>query len=329
MPRRKIAMRLIEKPRARRATYARRTKGLEKKALELSTLCAVSVALVCGPAAGAGAGAPLVWESEEGVLDRYRGTAIPPDTRAQHTHRSYLEGKLGKERAKLARTRPAALPDWDEAFNNMTLAEARAVLDAMDATLGATRDRMEALGLPADGDGQLEIEQVAASDGDGDASGVVPQDLGLQQANMAMGAGFQMQMMPWQGGGSYDETQAPGGYGDSNAGCAWPDLTMSYAADESWVPGGYYPDFTDGVAAPNHYSAQDVTGGDMLPFEYPMGMDENLTYIDMGNSYAANWQPEEFQLSDNVTDTGAGQYQNQCSDPGTCCYNQAFHYHYY
>jgi hypothetical protein len=36
-----------------------------------------------------------------------------------------------------------------------------------------------------------------------------------------------------------------------------------------------------------------------------MGMDENFAYHDMDNSYAAQWQAEEFQSSG----TGAGQYQ--------------------
>ena len=134
MPRRKIAMKLIDNARDRARTYAKRTTGLHKMASELSTLCAVPVALVCAPAAGTGA-PPLVWESDEGVIDRYRATAIPPETRARHTHRSYLEAELGKEKAKLARARPGALPDWDPALNDMTQDQAREVLQTIDAAL--------------------------------------------------------------------------------------------------------------------------------------------------------------------------------------------------
>uniref|UniRef100_A0ACD6ADG4 Uncharacterized protein n=1 Tax=Avena sativa TaxID=4498 RepID=A0ACD6ADG4_AVESA len=351
MGRGKIAKRFVENARARATRYAKRTQGLQKQASELSVLCGVPVALVCAPAAGAGAqAAQLVWESEEGVLDRYRAAAIPPETRAGHTHRSYLEAELGKERAKLARARPAALADWDPALNDMTLHEAREVLDAIDAALRATGDRMQALRLPADGRLDQKVALVPdrdASNGDDADATVAPQQLGLD--HMDIGTGFQLQMMPYHGGsndhcfdgqpeqflvqpeyglecvgsndvGAMDETQAPAGYGD-NADCRWPDLTMWYAAEASWdavMPTGYYPDFAD--------AAQDVTGGDYantLPIEYPMGMDENFAYLDdMDNSYAAHWQAQEFQRSD----TGTGHYQ--CSDPEAYRSGQVFNYCY-
>uniref|UniRef100_A0ACD6AA20 Uncharacterized protein n=1 Tax=Avena sativa TaxID=4498 RepID=A0ACD6AA20_AVESA len=313
--RRKTAMRLIENARERAARYAKRTKGLQKMASELATLCAAPVALVCAPAPGS-AGARLVWESQEGVLDRYRAAAVPPDTRARHTHthRSYLEAELGKEKAKLAKARrgdcPGALPDWDAALNDMTLDEARELLETIDATLRAAGDRMVSLGLPADG--RVELEQVAAPGDDAfdNPAAVAPQQLGLE--GMDMGAGFQLQMMPCHGGdlleqclvqpgyglecvvgGSYygvgavEETRAPGDYAN-NADCGWPDLTICY-----------YPEFVDGSLAPHHYSSQVVTGGEYintLPLEYTMGMDDNFTNLDTG--YAAQWQAEEFQPSD-------------------------------
>ncbi|CAM0944755.1 unnamed protein product [Alopecurus aequalis] len=373
MPRGKIDMKLIENARDRATRYAKRTEGLQKMASQLATLCAVPVALVCAPAAG-DRGRLVAWESEEGVLDRYRAAALPPETRARHTHRSYLETELGKERAKLARARPGALPDWDPALNDMTQDEAREVLQTIDAALRAAGDRMAALGLPADG--QLELEQVAlapddAASDDASSGVLAPQllelgdmDLGagfqtqlLGLGDMDMGAGFQPQLIPFHGGsndhgslleqylmqpefglengggsydvGAFDETRAPGGYGD-NADCGWPDLTMSYAADESWdavMPIGYYPDFTNGALVPpdHYYSGQDVTGGcyvDILPLQ-PMGV-ENLGCLDMDNSYARHWQAEGFQRSD----TSTGHYQYQWSDPRTCSSNQAFHYQY-
>ncbi|XP_071680376.1 uncharacterized protein [Lolium perenne] len=317
---------------------------LQKKASELSTLCGVPVALVCAPApaAGAAAGAPLVWESEEGVLERYRAAAVPPDARARHTHRSYLEAELGKERAKLARARPGALPDWDQALNDMAPDEAREVLEAIDTALQAARDRMAALGLPADD--RLALELVAAPDDDDDASDdadYAPQHLAL---DMGTGyAGYQTHTRPCHGGsndhggqleqflmqpehdlecvgggssyvGPVDGTEAPGGYGD-NAG---------YTSWNAPMPVGYYPYFADGALAPEHYSsAQDLTGGDYadtLPLEHTMGMDENFAYPHMDNTYAAHWHTQDFQRSH--TGTGTGQY------PGTRGSGQAFHYLY-
>nr|XP_051199825.1 uncharacterized protein LOC127313325 [Lolium perenne] len=354
MPPRKVDVRFIENARSRAARYAKRSRGLQKKASELSTLCGVPVALVCAPAPAAGAGAPFVWESEEGVLERYRAAAVPPDARARHTHRSYLEAELGKERAKLARARPGALPDWDPALNDMAPDEAREVLEAIDAALRAARDRMAALGLPADG--RLALELVAAPDDDdaseSDDAAVAPQYLalgydGFEPQTMTCHGGSndhggqleQFLMQPERGlvcvdgGGSsssyvdpVDGTQAPDGYGD-NAGYTWPDLTMCYPAHGSWnapMPVGYYPYFADGALAPDHYSsAQDLTGGDYadtLPLEHTMGMDENFAYPHMDNTYAAHWHTQDFQRSH--TGTGTGQY------PGTRGSGQAFHYLY-
>ncbi|XP_047053070.1 uncharacterized protein LOC124659177 [Lolium rigidum] len=354
MPPRKVDVRFIENARSRAARYAKRSKGLQKKASELSTLCGVPVALVCAPATpgAAGAGATLVWESEEGVLERYRAAAaVTPDARARHTHRSYLEAELGKERAKLARARPGALPDWDPALNDMAPHEAREVLEAIDSALQAARDRMAALGLPADD--RLALEHVAAPGDDDDAS--ESDDAAVAPQYLALGyAGFEPQTMTCHGGsnehggqleqflmeperglecvgggsssylGPVDGTQAPGGYG-GNAGYTWPDLTMCYPAHGSWnapMPVGYYPYFADGALAPEHYSsAQDLTGGDYadtLPLEHTMGMDDNFAYPHMDNTYAAHWQTQDFQRSH----TGTGQY------PGTRGSGQAFHYLY-
>ncbi|KAF7110219.1 hypothetical protein CFC21_110358 [Triticum aestivum] len=257
MARRKVPMRLIEKARARAETHARRTKGLQKKASELATLCAVPVALVC--AAGAGA-PPLVWESEEGVLERYR-RAVPAETRARHTHRSYMETELGKERAKLARTRhgcPGALADWDAALNDMTLEEARGLLETIDAALQATGDRMEALGIPADGGhGPLEGSSHEA---------LMPQQLGQGGGNHMEAAGFQqLQMVPFHAG--------------SNEGLleqfSWDDPFRT----QSGCVGGNYSGGGDAMLSQGHANAG---------YNYSAGGDEMLTLglANVDNSYS-------------------------------------------
>ncbi|XP_037464186.1 uncharacterized protein LOC119336292 [Triticum dicoccoides] len=227
MARGKVAMRLVGNAGERARKHAKRTAGLKKKASELATLCGVPVGLVC---TGAGA-PPLVWESEEGVLERYR-RAVPPEARAGHTHRAYLETELGKRRAKFARARhgcPAALPDWDEALNDMTLDEARELLQAIDAALRATGDRMEALGLP-DGRGHGPLDQQVAPDSSDDA--VMLQQLGHgvgvpwaggYPVDMADAAGFQqLQMVPYDGGNNDGLLERfPGGHGfQMQRGCA-------------------------------------------------------------------------------------------------------------
>ncbi|XP_062210048.1 uncharacterized protein LOC133911692 [Phragmites australis] len=159
MPRRKVSKGLIANRRVRASTFARRAEGLKKKARELATLCGVPVALVCADGEG---GAADVWESEEGVIARYR--ALPAEERARHTHRQYAEDGLGKEEAKLARVRqggPAALVPWDKALDGVTLEEAEGLLGSVDAALRAANDRRRALGLPVDDNGAGLLEGIA------------------------------------------------------------------------------------------------------------------------------------------------------------------------
>ncbi|CAO1940679.1 unnamed protein product [Urochloa humidicola] len=151
MPRRKIQMSLIGKESARKRTFNGRKEGLEKKALELSILCDVDVALVCAGGPGGG-GAPDVWEfGGAGVIDRYR--RLPAEKRAKHTHLGYLNAALGKEKRTLAKEQPegpkALAPPGEKALEGVDLEE---LLASIDAALLATAQRRRELGL-LDGDG--------------------------------------------------------------------------------------------------------------------------------------------------------------------------------
>ena len=160
MGRRKVSMGLIPNRRVRVSTFGKRKEGLKKKANELSVLCGVEVALVVAPApdgdggAGAATAKADVWESKEGVLARYR--ELDPELRARHTFREYLYAELGKEEAKLARVHqagPTGLDPWDKALDAVATAEeAQGLLEAIDAAIRATEDKMRALGLPVDGE---------------------------------------------------------------------------------------------------------------------------------------------------------------------------------
>uniref|UniRef100_A0ACD5ZFX3 Uncharacterized protein n=1 Tax=Avena sativa TaxID=4498 RepID=A0ACD5ZFX3_AVESA len=178
---RKIVMRLMENPRRRSKTHARRAKGIDKKAEELVKLCGVGVAVVI--AEGAAGAVPRVWESEKGVLDKYH--ALSPEIRAQHTLRNHLQEEICKDRAKLARVRqqgPIALADAP--LDGITPAEAWELLETIEASLSATARRLEALGLPTGG-GQL--EQIEAD--------VVMPQIGHDGSNARdMDIGFQIQM---------------------------------------------------------------------------------------------------------------------------------------
>ncbi|KAL5227605.1 hypothetical protein ABZP36_015870 [Zizania latifolia] len=196
--RRKILISLIADRRVRATTFTKRKEGLRKKAWELATLCGVPVALVCAVSVGS-AMATELWESEEGVLDRY--CALPPEARSQHTHRRYLEGELGKERAKIAKIRQdGALEPWDNALNDITLREAQALLESIDAALRATSARRKALGLPDGEDGRLVLHVPLDA-----SNAVVPFGNGFQYIGSSSGGGSnQLQMIPAGDGGNRD-----------------------------------------------------------------------------------------------------------------------------
>ncbi|KAJ1286782.1 hypothetical protein BS78_03G378200 [Paspalum vaginatum] len=158
MPRRKIEIGLIGNAGNRAKTFRQRKRGLVKKAKDLSELCDVDIAVIC---AGPGGGAPDVWTSSPGVIDRYR--ALPADKRAKHTHLNYVNGELRKQRTKLAKVRedgPKALALPKEAvLKDMGLEE---LLGSIDAALLATAERRKALGAPgADVADDAQLGQVA------------------------------------------------------------------------------------------------------------------------------------------------------------------------
>ncbi|KAG8052242.1 hypothetical protein GUJ93_ZPchr0001g32223 [Zizania palustris] len=222
--RRKILISLIADRRVRDKTFAKRKEGVRKKAWELATLCGVPVALVFASPVGS-AMATELWESEEGVLDRY--CALLPEARSQHTHRRYLEGELGKERAKIAKIRQdGALEPWDNALNDITPREAQSLLKSIDAALRATSARMRALGLLDGEDGRLvlHVPSLVAS------NAVVPFGNSSQYIGIGgSGSGSnQLQMI------------IPAGYGGNRDHCgllSWEDDTFQPCNADAVQPG--------------------------------------------------------------------------------------------
>jgi hypothetical protein len=221
MPRRKISMRLIPNRRLRANTFAKRKEGLKKKADELSKLCGVRVALVCG----AGAGAADVWESEAGVIDAYRD--VPPEERAKHTHAAYAEVELRKAEGKLVRVRQdgaPALAPCDAAVYALTLDGAQRLLGAVDGALRVVNDRRAALGLPLDDDAGGGWLNGFAAPGASDALGLAaPSFAGSNLVSVdggylprAQGSDSNEQQVVWESGGFEPFSAAinwqPGGY---------------------------------------------------------------------------------------------------------------------
>uniref|UniRef100_A0A0E0C1G7 MADS-box domain-containing protein n=1 Tax=Oryza meridionalis TaxID=40149 RepID=A0A0E0C1G7_9ORYZ len=240
---------------------AGRKETVIKMAKELSVLCDVPVALVC-----AVGGAVEVWESEEGVLDRYR--ALPPEALAAraHTHRGYLERELRARRAKLARVREeGAFKSWGrDALSGVTPEEAPALLESIDAAIAAATARQEALAL-LDGGG-LHVQHVPACASDAAApvvsdgvqvqyiGGGIPQEMTPAADGDGAHNADQYDILPWDGDTFEAHNadvmlpacgfQCTGDYrvdmdgyvweapGDANADHGWPDQTM-WCTDES------------------------------------------------------------------------------------------------
>ncbi|CAL5012204.1 unnamed protein product [Urochloa decumbens] len=231
--------------------FADRKKSLRKMARELSVLCGVDVALVVAAADGAGVpGAADAWESREGVMARYR--ALPPEVRARHTHRAYLEANLGNEESKLARVRqagPVGLRD-DAALGlldgaDATAGDARQLLDVIDAAIRAADARRIALGMPADvGGDEVVLEGIApvssaaggVDGGGGDYYVPHPQHGGAGEhviwPGNAGGGGDYYVPHP-QHGGAGEHVIWPG-----NAGGGFQPFTCGATAD-IMQPGGY------------------------------------------------------------------------------------------
>ncbi|KAF8697388.1 hypothetical protein HU200_035984 [Digitaria exilis] len=304
-PRRRPPLRLIPDPRARGEAFTKRTNGLKKMAWQLSVLCDVNVALVV-----AGADKEDTWESREGVvLARYR--ALPPATRARHTHRAYLGAELGREAAALARVRqagPAALRLSDAPLGTVAATEgdARRMLDALDAAIRAVDERRTALGVPVgdDDDGGV-LEGIAPlggfaagvdrgpTGGDGDivdgevlwgndggggfepcgAGDAPPSGYGFQQWTASSGVGME----------GYQMAPVMYGFGSSNSHLADDAYTyqlLGHALQPNVTPHVWSVDETRHVMVPAEYTFADDTG---LSYSYSYMVDTQANATSASN----------------------------------------------
>uniref|UniRef100_J3KZJ0 MADS-box domain-containing protein n=1 Tax=Oryza brachyantha TaxID=4533 RepID=J3KZJ0_ORYBR len=216
-----------------------RKNSLKKKAEELSTLCGVPVGLVCGgPGSGgegtSGTASAVVWESEPGVLDKYR--ALPPEVRAKHTRQMYLEAELAKERAKLA---------------SITAEYRQTMLLAMAAQLEAASKRTGRLfdqrhdGNGVNDDGSLDLQHIPG---------------GASVADVPLGHGVQYTGSSSRSSNQMVETTAPAGVGVINDADQYGGLLPSFEHDT----------LQPHVTQPGHgFPGGDNVYVDMVHMEYP------------------------------------------------------------
>ncbi|PUZ53351.1 hypothetical protein GQ55_5G045900 [Panicum hallii var. hallii] len=139
--------------RDRLARFMKRKDGLKRKAEELSTRCAVDVAVVCtGPG---GRGDPDCWPSKEAATEvARRYSALDPAQRAKHTedHAAGVARRLAEERDKLVRAREGgvagALGSWDGSLEGVSEDKLRELLASIDGSLVAVKNRVLELQAP-------------------------------------------------------------------------------------------------------------------------------------------------------------------------------------
>ncbi|KAL3720291.1 hypothetical protein ACJRO7_005168 [Eucalyptus globulus] len=151
MGRGKLALELIPKERARRVTYEKRKKGLEKKAHEFTTLCGVDACMIIyGPEGSATAAEPMVWpaspEKVKLVIEQYRSEGA--DRRAKRTVGlpEFFVNRKRKVDAELAKARLAnwkvKYPVSEAPIEGLSEEDLRRLLGSLGHKLEAAKARL-------------------------------------------------------------------------------------------------------------------------------------------------------------------------------------------
>ncbi|XP_057740315.1 agamous-like MADS-box protein AGL82 [Arachis stenosperma] len=154
MGRGRIPMELIEKEKARKATFLKRKNGLIKKVYEFSTLCGVDVCVIIyGPSFDGGKSSEAeTWPQDpkevQRIIQKYHNTTIDRRPRIYDVQEYYrdrvkkIEGeisKVHKEKLKIM------YPTWDDSFNDLREDQLRMFLSILDSKILACNQRINML----------------------------------------------------------------------------------------------------------------------------------------------------------------------------------------
>ncbi|KAF7840418.1 agamous-like MADS-box protein AGL82 [Senna tora] len=151
MGRGKLAMKLIEKEKSRKATYHKRKNGIMKKAHELSTLCGIdSCLIIYSP--NSNNHQPETWPQDpieiQRIISKYEAKIAEKRPKNYDVIEFFKDrkNKVEAETSKLHKERLKMLyPTWDNSFNNLGEDQLRMFANALDAKIEGCREKINML----------------------------------------------------------------------------------------------------------------------------------------------------------------------------------------
>ncbi|TQD89168.1 hypothetical protein C1H46_025290 [Malus baccata] len=146
MGRGRLNMELITNERARKATFQKRTKGILKKAGEISTLCDLDVCMIIYGPKQAGRNPELhTWPRNPSevnrIINKYKASTTCKPAKKTFNLSDLLMDRKTKVHVDTYRARKemyeAKYPTWDERIENFSENELELLLNALDAKLEA------------------------------------------------------------------------------------------------------------------------------------------------------------------------------------------------
>ncbi|KAL5996883.1 hypothetical protein ACLOJK_007806 [Asimina triloba] len=144
MGRVKLAMKLIEDPKARKLTFNKRKKGLMKKALEFSILCDVNTCFICYKK---DSDQLITWpeslEAVKPIVRRYLMTSKEERVKRE-IGLSLLDGKK-VARGKQKSTNQPMFPTWDDRLNSWSVPALHKLASILDEKIEMVSKRIQLL----------------------------------------------------------------------------------------------------------------------------------------------------------------------------------------
>ncbi|CAA3010539.1 agamous-like MADS-box protein AGL11 [Olea europaea var. sylvestris] len=151
MGRAKLTLELRNNHKARRVTFEKRRKGLEKKAHELSTLCGVKIGMIIyRPAEGDEPVEPTIWpenrEEIENLISSYKKRSDDDCRQKTYDLSFFFTNKVKKVQEELVKTRNKNIetkyPTWDASYDNLTYDELKHFSSLLQAKIENVKSRI-------------------------------------------------------------------------------------------------------------------------------------------------------------------------------------------
>ncbi|CAI9759878.1 unnamed protein product [Fraxinus pennsylvanica] len=154
MGRAKLTLELRNNKKARRVTFEKRRKGLEKKAYELSTLCGVKIGMILyGPSEGDEPVEPTIWpenrEEIENLISSYKKRSDDDCRQRTYDLSFFFKDQVKKVQEELVKTRKknneTKYPVWNATYDNLTYDELKYFGSLLQAKIENVKSRINLL----------------------------------------------------------------------------------------------------------------------------------------------------------------------------------------